>query len=283
MSHNTIKVFLKTMKKFLLFVSCLVFLSSDSLKISAKSDYGKYRLVFSDEFNQPDGSQPDSRKWSRAVRYWAVWNRWISDSRDVVFVRKGRLVCRAIPNRTEPSDTARMLTGAIETAGKYSFLYGKVEVRLRTNNKSGNFPAVWMKPEDRNVNKPYGEIDIFESCGSLGEAQHAVHNHLTVKLNKKGPKNIFRTKMSVGRWHVYGMEWSPERIVFTIDGKTTAVYEKSTDNQMLSDGQWTFNRPFFLILNQSVGDGSARGMKPDTGETYETEFDWVRVYQKVGK
>lgn len=245
--------------------------------VSASDDY---KLVFSDEFNLPDGSQPDSTKWRRAKRYWSVWDRWISDSEDVVYIKNGKLVCRAIPNRSEPNDTAKMLTGAIETAGKFSFLYGKMEVKLRTNNKSGNFPAVWMKPEDRNINRLYGEIDIFESCGSLGEAQHAVHNHLTVKLNKKGPKNIFRTKISLDRWHVYGLEWSPEKLVFTIDGKTTAVYEKSKDNQMLADGQWTFNRPFFLILNQSVGDGSTRGMETDTDDIYETEFDWVRVYSR---
>lgn len=259
---------------------CLMFLSSDSMTGKASKE-NTFRLVFSDEFDLPDGCQPDSAKWSRAQRYGAVWNRWISDSKDVVYIRNGKLVCRAIPNRTEPNDTAKMLTGAIETAGKFSFLYGKVEVKLRTNNKSGNFPAVWMKPEDRNIGKPYGEIDIFESCGNLGIVQHSVHNHLTVNLNKKGPKNTFREQIPVRRWHVYGLEWSPERLVFTIDGKTTAVYEKSTDYQMLSDGQWTFNRPFFLILNQSVGDGSSKGMETDVDEIYETEFDWVRVYQKV--
>lgn len=269
------------MRDFVLFIVCLIFLSSDSLPKHAKSDDVKYILVFSDEFNLPDGSLPDSTKWSSAKRYWAVWNRWISDSKDVVYIRKGKLVCRAIPNRTEPNDTAKMLTGAIETIGKFSFLYGKVEVRLRTNNKSGNFSAVWMKPEDRNINKPYGEIDIFEACGSLGIAQHTIHNHLTVKLNKKGPKNLFRTKVSMNKWHIYSMEWSPEKIIFAIDGKQTGVYEKSTDKQLLADGQWTFNRPFFLILNQSVGDGNTIGMETDTSEVYETEFDWVRVYQKI--
>ena len=79
------------------------------------------------------------------------------------------------------------------------------------------------------------------------------------------------------------MEWSPEKIIFAIDGKQTAVYEKSKDSQTLADGQWTFNRPFFLILNQSVGNGNTRGMETDTNEIYETEFDWVRVFQKVNK
>lgn len=48
----------------------------------------KYVLVFSDEFNLPNGSQPDSTKWSRCKRYNSEWNRWVSSSSDVVFIKK---------------------------------------------------------------------------------------------------------------------------------------------------------------------------------------------------
>ena len=74
-----------------------------------------YRLVFADEFNQPNGSQPDSKKWKRCLRNPSRWARWISDSKKVVFIKNGKLVCRAIPNNDLKADTARMLTGAIET------------------------------------------------------------------------------------------------------------------------------------------------------------------------
>ena len=49
----------------------------------------KYVLVFSDEFNLPNGSQPDSAKWSRCQRYDSQWNRWITSSKDVVFIKDG--------------------------------------------------------------------------------------------------------------------------------------------------------------------------------------------------
>lgn len=65
-------------------------------KTSADND--KYVLVFSDEFNLPNGSQSDSSKWSRCQRYDSQWNRWISSSKDVVFIKNGTLFCRAIPN-----------------------------------------------------------------------------------------------------------------------------------------------------------------------------------------
>ena len=86
--------------------------------------YDGYKLIFSDEFNQADGSQPDSMKWTICKRYNSMWNRWISNSKDVVYIKDGKLVCRAIPNNSEPNDTAKMLTGAIESIGKFSFKYG---------------------------------------------------------------------------------------------------------------------------------------------------------------
>ena len=71
--------------------------------VSASDDY---KLVFSDEFNLPDGSQPDSTKWRRCNRYAGLWSRWISDSRDVVYIKNGCLVCRAVPNRKEREGSA---------------------------------------------------------------------------------------------------------------------------------------------------------------------------------
>jgi hypothetical protein len=56
------------------------------------------------------------------------------------------------------------------------------------------------------------------------------------------------------------------------------TYKKSTDQNALDKGQWPFDAPFYIILNQSVGNGSWAA-HADESFTYETLFDWVRVYQ----
>ena len=239
----------------------------------------KYVLVFSDEFNLPNGSQPDSTKWSRCKRYDSMWNRWISTSKDVVFIRNRKLVCRAIPNTKEIGDTAKMLTGAIESIRKFSFQYGRVDVKLKTNLLRGNFPAVWMKPEVIDPNK-YGELDIFEGNGDLKIAQQTVHNHLSTILKKNIEQKEFKTEMLVNKWHVYSLVWTPTKLVFLIDYKVTGTFYKSYNKGLLEQGQWTFDRPFYLILNQSVGDGRFKCLTVDTNKIYETQIDWVRVYKK---
>ena len=264
-------------------ILCILLLGvfvGDSPIAKAQNQKGRWKLVFSDEFNQKNGSQPDSTKWSPCKRYKSTsWNRWISGSKDVAYINKGCLVCKAIPNQSLQTDTAKMLTGAIESKGKFSFKYGKVEVRMKTGKRRGNFPAVWMKPEEADPNK-YGEIDIVEMYGDLGVAEQTVHSHQTAVLKKKRKDNSIRTNLNVSKWHVYGMEWTESEIIFTVDGSVTARYPKSRDTQDMKDGQWTFDRPFFLIMNQSVGNGNHEAMVPNTSKVYETQFDWIRVYQR---
>ena len=268
------------MKKHLLIFLIFLFFSpeSPSLAKEERTDKNSYVLVFSDEFNQQNGSRPDSTKWKPCQRYHSQWNRWVSNSPQVAFVKNGHLICRAIPNRSEPTDTAAMLTGAIETMGKFAFQYGKVEVRMRTNIKCGNFPSAWMK-QDNPASKRYGEIDIVEMFGQERKAVHSVHTHRSYTLKKEGIKRDFRTSVDVTKWHVYGILWTPERIVWTVDGKKVGEYNKISSRQMQEEGQWTFDCPFFLRLNQSVGDGRHRYLIPNTKDIYETQFDWIRVYQ----
>lgn len=241
----------------------------------------EYKLVFSDEFNLPDGSQPDSTKWRRCNRYAGLWSRWISDSRDVVYIKNGCLVCRAVPNRKERGDTARMLTGAIETMGKYSFMYGKLEVRMKTNSKDGNFPAVWMRDDyvkaKRNV---YSEIDIVEMFGRKKKSFHTAHTQLTVDNPQYRRNNSFNHDIDITKWHVYGLIWTPESLIWTVDGNEVGRYSKSLDQSLLDKHQWTFNVPHYIRLNQSVGDG-VHDMKQNVRETYVTQFDWIRVYQAI--
>ena len=257
-------------------------LVSDTTMMNAQIRTGTYKLVFSDEFNQKNGSQPDTTKWSRCPRTQAIGARWISDVKETVFIRNGKLICRAIPNTVAPEDTAAMLTGAVYSKNKFAFQYGKVMVRLRTNLLPGNFPAAWMGGITLPQNRPnwYGEIDIFESFGTKKESNHNIHSELTIKNRHHQQKNNFRKAVNVHRWHIYGIEWDREKVIWYVDGVKVGEYAKSEDPQLLSKGQWTFDRPFYLLLNQSVGDGS-HGLVPDVTKTYETQFDWIRVYQNT--
>ncbi len=263
-------------RSMLLLALCYV-LASGTQPVSGRSEI-KWRLVFNDEFNRPNGSMPDTSKWTECPREIYLWNRWCKTTKENVFVRNGRLICRAIPNPDMKADTAAMFTGAIQTKGKYQFQYGKIEVRLRTNMKPGNFPAAWLMPLSAGTPYRYGEFDIFETFGNDGLAHQTVHSHRSFALAKEAGKRSFTKKMDLTKWHVYGMEWNKDNISFFVDGVLTGFYQKSNNQTLLKEGQWSFDRPFYIILNQSVGNDNWN--TPDHQTIYETQFDWIRVYQK---
>ena len=234
-------------------------------------------LSFSEEF---DGTgEPTSQWWKRTERQGATWNRWCSNSPLVVYQQDGALHCRAIPNPDRNSDNVPMITGGVKTQGKFDFQWGSVEARIKTIPHRGTFPAFWMMPADNSKGWPNaGEIDIWETIDNGDVAYGTVHTNWTYNLNKGGNGgNMGGIDYSL--WHVYAVEWNATSITWYVDGQKMWTYNKSTDQNALNNGQWPFDAPFYIILNQSVGNGSWAA-PADESFTYETLFDWVRVYQK---
>ena len=244
----------------------------------------KYLPAFADEFDAPDGSQPNAKIWSRTVRRSPTWARFHSDSPLTVFVQNGELVCRAMatPDSLKAKGEQKdFITGGVRSEGRYSFRYGRAEARIFTTPHSGNFPAFWMMPAKSKKGWPHeGEIDIWEQINNENKAYHTLHSNWTFNLkHKNDPMSHFAMgDIDYSRYHTFAVEWTPTQITWSVDGKVAGTAVKSTNADALANGQWPYTEPFYLILNQSVGDGSwAAG--PDMNFRYETRFDWVRVYQ----
>ena len=234
-----------------------------------------YRIVFSDEFNGADGTLPDHRVWKNCKRRPSVtWARFLSSSPAVAFQEGGSLVLRAVPDPDRPTDDAAMLTGGIETSRSFAFRFGRVECRALVNPFIGNFPAVWMMPKTDLKWPLGGEIDIFEQINEEQKAYSTVHSAWT-KSHPDEPHSG-NVSLPMDRYHIYAMEWGENALTFYTDGRQVYQYTKQNDSQE----QWPFDKSdFYLILNQSVGDGSW-AEKPDSTHTYEMRIDWIRVYQR---
>ena len=238
----------------------------------------KYQLVFSDEFDK-DG-HPDPAKWVTSERANATWNRFVTDADSLAFVKDGSLVLRCVKNGKTTGDADLMVSGAKESQNKFSFTYGRVDIRMKTKKHSGNFPAAWMMPDPPREGWPNsGEIDIFETINNEDKAYHTVHSNWTWnKGQKNNPQSGGSEACTVEQWHVYGLEWDSKQIRWYLDGKQVFSYSKSGDHNARTQKQWPFDHPFYIILNQSVGNGSW-AYKPDQNFQYESQVDYVRVWQ----
>ncbi len=247
----------------------------------------EYSLVFADEFDGADGSLPDATVWHNSDRVDHVtWQRFTSQTAEgqarTAFLRDGKLVTRCIPNTIAEEGDGDMISGAIESSSKVYYQYGRIEGRLRTTPHIGNFPAFWLMPQDNSAGWPYaGEIDLWEQIDDENYTYHTVHTHVTYDLKKAKP-NSGSWYADAAAWHVITAEWSPELITWYVDGMEAFSYAKSQDEDLLNEGQWPFDKPFYIILNQSVGNNSW-AKDCDVNFEYETLFDYVRIYQKEGQ
>lgn len=242
----------------------------------------KYKLQFADEFNTADGTQPDATYWSRCSRETPTWKRFTSQTTEgqakTGYIKDGKLVMRCVANDIDDEGDVDMISGAVESSSKMKFAYGRIEARLRTTPHRGNFPAFWLMPEDNSAGWPNaGEIDIWEQIDTENKTYHTVHTHCTYDLGLAKP-NSGSTTANASEWHVFTLDWTPDLLTWYVDGAKAFSYAKSTDATLLEKGQWPFDKPFYVILNQSVGNGSWAA-NCDTSFDYETLFDYVRLYQ----
>ena len=258
----------------------------------------EYKLAFGDEFNTADFTQPDETHWSRSEWAHPTWKRFTAQTKagqeKTGWIEDGKLVLRCVKNefadekRGDNGNKLEMISGAIESANKVTFTYGKVEGRLKTTAHTGNFPAFWMMPNESTYGGwPFsGEIDIFEQINNENTSYHTIHSKWANGAadgglgNSNKPQKSGTSATTTGEYHVYGLEWTEDILKWFVDGKQVFSYAKSTTQDDLDKLQWPFDKPFYLILNQSVGNGGWAA-NPDLNFTYETKFDWVRVYQKA--
>lgn len=255
------------------------------------TDAAEYTLQFCDEFNQADGTLPNDKNWVRCHSWGSTWDRFCAQTpegqKKTAFIEDGKLVALCLKNPFDDeigSNGQRrdMISGGVESHGKFDFTYGKIECRLMTNAHTGNFPAFWMMPSKAEHGSwPMdGEIDIFEQIDNENISYHTVHSNWTLNMGQaNNPPKGGTSPTITGQYHVYTLEWTEDKLIWYTDGRQAFSYAKSNSQQALNNLQWPFYKDFYLILNQSVGNGS--WAKPcDLNYVYRTEFDWVRVYQK---
>jgi len=165
-----------------------------------------------------------------------------------------------------PRKDCQWVSGKITTEDKLGFLYGHLEARIKTSGTAGTWPAFWMLGQDFQTNSwpGCGEIDIHEGNGDprimpgMG-SPFTNYNWGTLHGYNYWPGGQ-TTKGSnmLSSWHVYGLDWKPNYISFSVDGEryatiTASDLTVSPWNRNLETEGWEFNKPQFAILNLAVG------------------------------
>ena len=252
-------------------------------------------LVWSDEFAYHGSAQPDPRTWTYDTGHSGFGNN------------EQETYCAADSNESpcsvaQPSAavgiegqlhvTARQVSPGVypsarlKSQGLFSFMYGRIEARMKLPESQGIWPAFWLLGNNiATVDWPAcGELDIMEHINGNNSPFHtggpapgydwvqsSIHG-----TGLDGGEPYHPAGFSAAEWHTYGMIWSKGKVQFYIDDPAHP-YETFTAGRM--KGKWPFDQgPQFILLNLAVGGKWPGPVDSTTAFPSEMLVDYVRIY-----
>jgi beta-glucanase (GH16 family) len=276
------------------------------------TSYEGYDLFWSDEFN---GTEVDTTKWgfdlgnvspegnvgwgNSELQYYRPENATVADGMLTINAEYHQPRLEEVNGNPVPAGV-RYTSAKLLTKGKFSFQYGRVDIRAVVAEGKGLWSAGWMLGDNQStIGWPRaGEIDIVDTIGGPGQEDMIVNN---MYWNPEGPSQPANGKANINdsgygevlaseisdiegetfsnTFHVFSIIWTEDRVDFYVDGQLTTEMPL---NGSLKD---TFTQsPFYLILNVAIG-GTWPGAPVFEDTDTPTQFprgmlvDYVRVYK----
>lgn len=240
-----------------------------SIQVTVNVVAGTPGLVWSEEFNT-DGA-PDPTKWG----YDLGGGGWGNNEQEYYTSRPENAVVLngtlKITAKKESYNGSNYTSARLLSKDKFSFKYGKIEIRAKLPAGGGTWPAIWML--GNNVGTAgwpaCGEIDIMEHVGNqLNKIYGTLHHPGHSGANGDGSTIIIPDATTA--FHNYILEWSATTIKIYVD---TQLYFTFNNTANLP-----FNQNFFIILNVAMGGGFGGAIDPAFSSA-SLDIDYIRVYQ----
>jgi len=236
--------------------------------------YNGYTLIWNDEFT---GNSINTNNWvfetgtgswgwgNNELQYYRTENAWVDN--DVL----------TIEARKESYQGSNFTSARMKTQGKFSFKYGRVDIRALLPKGQGIWPALWMLGSSfSSVGWPAcGEIDIMEMIGGSGR-ENTVHG--TVHWDNNGHVSAGKGyTLSSGtfadEYHVFSIIWDDTLIKWYVND--VKFYEINITPTHMTE----FHLPHFFIFNVAVGGNWPGSPDATTIFPQQMRVDYIRVFQ----
>ncbi len=245
------------------------------------------KLVWADEFETLGAVNSD--KWFPQTRL-PLSGSWYNgeiqhytNRTDNAIVENGILKVIAKKETFTDQGYTKQYTSA-RLNSKFAFKYGRVEFRAKLPSGVGTWPAVWMLAKNIDENGAYwdnlgfgntawpacGEIDIMEHWGqNQNFVQSAVHTSSSFGNTVNLGGQLINTASTA--FHVYTLEWTPTKLIFSVDSNIHYTYEPATRD----NNTWPFDAEQYLLLNVALQSNISASFTQGA-----MEIDYIRVYQE---
>jgi beta-glucanase (GH16 family) len=244
-------------------------------------------LVWFDEFDV-DGAL-DASKWFHQTLL-PNGNSWFNgeiqhytNRIENTYVENGIMYLVAIKENFTYQGVTKQYTSA-RLNSKFAFTYGRVEVKAKLPTGVGTWPAIWMLGKNINETGAYWYIEGYgttdwPACGEIDIMEHWGSNQNFISSAMHTPSSFGNTVNHGGQviptasteFHVYALDWYPDRMVFSVDGAAHYTYNPSVQNAQT----WPFDKDQYLLINIAI----LPGIDPNFTES-AMEIDYVRIYQQ---
>lgn len=244
------------------------------------------QLVWSDEFN--GNGAIDTSKWFHQTQLPAGGSWFNGEIQHYTnrtansYVANGNLhIVAKRENFTAQGHTKTHTSARLNS--KFAFTNGRVEVRAMLPTGVGTWPAIWTLGKNINEAGAYWQTRGFgttswPACGEIDIMEHWGDNQNFVQSAMHTPSSFGNTVNKGGQtiptastaFHVYELEWSPEKMVFSVDGRVHYTYNPPVKNA----STWPFTADQYLILNIAI-----QPIIPPSFTESTMVIDYVRVYQ----
>ena len=218
-----------------------------------------YQLVWSDEFNGPDGSAPDASKWAIQTG----GNGWGNNELEYytarpqnVQVSGGNLVITAVKEDYTGADgvTQHYTSARMQTKGLFSQTYGRFEARIKIPKGQGMWPAFWMLGNNIDTDRGRRAARSTSWRTSARSRQSCMD-----RLHGPGYAPAMYTAaytLPTGAlptiFTCYAVEWEAQQIRFYID---STLYATFTPANLPSGSPWEFEQ---AVLPAAESGGGRR-------------------------
>ncbi len=265
---------------------------------SAQTEKDGWKLVWNDEFDV-DG-RPDAKKWdyergfvrNYEMQWYAPENAFVRDGKLVIEARPADFPCPAYregnKNWRNSREKVQWTSASLITKGKYTFQYGRLEVRARIPVCMGAWPAIWLLGTEH----PWpanGEIDVLEYYQHKGVPTILANACWAGDTEEDAEWDSSYTPLShfterdpawAERFHVWRMDWDKDFIRLYLDDELLNEIDlkRTINGKSRGTGINPFHYQQYLLLNLAL-DTRVKELTPaDFPMRYEV--DYVRVYQK---
>lgn len=245
------------------------------------------RLIWADEFDGTGALDPE--KWFHQTQlppggnWWGGLIQHYTNRIDNAYQKDGYLNLVAKKETFEDQGKVKQYTSA-RLNSKFAFTHGRVEVKAKLPKGTGTWPAIWMLNKNINEDGAYwdnqgfgtvkwpkcGEIDIMEHWGKNQDyVSSALHNGSSYGyyVENVGGQKVDNVS---DEFHIYTLEWTKEKMVFSVDGVEHFQYQPTVKNA----DTWPFDSDYYLLLNIAIEPD----IDPDFVES-PMVVDYVRIYQ----